>query len=104
MISIAEGLYSTSKKLGVFVVFWELMVFFLVFSQFFHSPFMVFEIGIIPSLFVVVIKPYFENHEKTMKKLRKDYQKNHQLPENHQKTNFCQKSTNFHLINVIWTQ
>ena len=29
---------------------------------------MVFEIGFLSGLFVVFIKPYFKNHEKTMKK------------------------------------
>ena len=53
--------------IGVLVVFW----------QSFHN------------LFVVFVICFFENHEKTRKKqfrkLRKGYQKNYQLPENHEK-------------------
>ena len=45
--------------------FWQLMFFF-------GSRFMVFKIGVFASLFVVFKKTYFENPEKTMKKLLKN--------------------------------
>ena len=40
----------------------------------------------------------FKNTTKTMKRLPK----NHQLPENHEKTQFCQKSTNFQLMEILY--
>ena len=89
--SIAESLYSFGKT-WFLVVFWQLIVFgrfFIVFSWFLKYGF-------------------FENHEKTMKKLWmnnkklwKDNEKTtkkHQLPENHQKSpknQFFQKVQTF---------
>ena len=59
----------------------------------FHSLFMVLEIW------------YYENHEKTVKKLCKDYVKTMKKTINCQKTtqkpNFCQKSTNFQLVRLF---
>ena len=75
---IAESLYTFGKKLFFLLVFGGFLavdVFFIVFSWF---P----KLGLLPTLFMVFMKPYFDNHEKIMKKLWK----HHELPESHQKT------------------
>ena len=86
--NIAESLYPSSCKIGFLAVFWQLRVgFFVVFHCFFN-------IGFLASLFLVFIKPFFENHEKVRKKPSTDKE----TAKNDSKTNFCQKNTNFLLI------
>ena len=62
---------------------------------FFLVFFVVFEIGFHPSPFVVFIKPYFENHEKTIKKPSSSARK---PPKNYQKT--IMKSTSFQIMDM----
>ena len=95
---IAEILCSFGKKklwcFGVFFGFFSDDGFFM----FFLNLFVVFAIAFLFKVYSWFSK---KHNLKTMKRLWKNYEKttkNHQLPENHQKTNFCQKSTNFQLI------